>query len=138
TAFAANLKQMIETDTLRVVPPSRKNEILSLINGGLEDISISRPKDKIAWGIAVPGDETQVMYVWFEALMNYITVLGYPEHPDFKEFWPANVQIIGKDILRFHAAIWPGMLLALGVPLPKMLFVHGFVTIGGEKISKSL
>lgn len=70
--------------------------------------------------------------------MNYITVLGYPEHEDFKTFWPANVQVIGKDILRFHAAIWPGMLLALGLPLPKALYVHGFVNINGEKISKSL
>jgi methionyl-tRNA synthetase len=78
------------------------------------------------------------MYVWFEALMNYITVLGYPEHEDFKKFWPANVQVIGKDILRFHAAIWPGMLLALGAPLPKALYVHGFITVAGQKMSKSL
>ena len=111
---------------------------MSVINDGLEDISISRPKEKINWGIPVPGDKSQVMYVWFEALMNYITVLGYPEHDDFKAFWPANVQVIGKDILRFHAAIWPGMLLALGLPLPKLLFVHGFITVEGQKMSKTL
>jgi methionyl-tRNA synthetase len=78
------------------------------------------------------------MYVWFEALMNYITVLGYPEHEDFKKFWPANVQVIGKDIIRFHAAIWPGILLALGLPLPKILYVHGHITSNDQKMSKSL
>jgi methionyl-tRNA synthetase len=104
----------------------------------LEDISISRPKDKISWGIPVPGDVNQVMYVWFEALMNYITVLGYPEAQNFKDFWPANLQIIGKDIIRFHAAIWPGMLMSLGLPLPKTLYVHGFIDIDGKKMSKSL
>jgi methionyl-tRNA synthetase len=130
--------EAIESNTFRIVPESRRNEILSVIKGGLDDISISRPKDKINWGIAVPGDTKQVMYVWFEALMNYITVLGYPEHTDFKEFWPANVQIIGKDIIRFHAAIWPAMLMSLGVELPKTLYVHGFVTSGGKKMSKSI
>jgi methionyl-tRNA synthetase len=138
TAFAGQLKQAIESDQFRVVPKSRQHEILSVINSGLEDISISRPKDKIAWGIPVPGDASQVMYVWFEALMNYITVLGYPEHADFKTYWPADVQVIGKDILRFHAAIWPAMLLAMGLPLPKALYVHGFVMVDGKKMSKTL
>lgn len=138
SAFTAKVKQAIESDEFKIVPKSRKNEILGILNTGLEDISVSRPKDKITWGIAVPGDGSQVMYVWFEALMNYITVLGYPEHEDFKTFWPADVQIIGKDILRFHAGIWPAMLLALGVPLPKMLYVHGFVNIDSKKISKTL
>jgi methionyl-tRNA synthetase len=78
------------------------------------------------------------MYVWFEALMNYITVLGYPENQDFKDFWPADVQVIGKDISRFHALIWPGMLMGLGIALPKMLYIHGFINIDGKKISKSL
>src|SRR5690606_23431395 len=135
--YADQIKKAINDDSFSIVPKTRRNEILSVINEGLEDISISRPKDKIEWGIPVPGDKTQVMYVWFEALMNYITVLGYPEHADFKKFWPANVQVIGKDILRFHAAIWPGMLLALGLPLPEMLYVHGFITVKDEKISKS-
>ncbi len=138
TAFADKIKQAIETDELRIIPATRKNEILSVINSGLADISVSRPKEKISWGIAVPGDDSQVMYVWFEALLNYITVLGYPEHEDFKKFWPANVQVIGKDILRFHAAIWPGILMALGLPLPKTLYVHGFIDINGKKMSKSL
>jgi methionyl-tRNA synthetase len=138
SAFATQIKQAIETNQLYVIPSSRRHEIQALIAQGLEDISISRPKEKIGWGIPVPGDETQVMYVWFEALMNYITVLGYPEHEDFKKFWPANVQVIGKDILRFHAAIWPAMLLALKLPLPKTLYVHGFVTVSGKKMSKSI
>lgn len=138
TGFARQIRQAIETDQLRVIPQSRKHEILSLMESGLEDTSISRPKDKISWGIPVPGDETQVMYVWFEALMNYITVLGYPEHVDFKNYWPADVQVIGKDILRFHAAVWPAMLMGLGLPLPKTLYVHGFVTVDGKKMSKTL
>ena len=138
SAYESQIKEAISSGTFKIVPETRKNEILNVINDGLDDISISRPKDKIQWGIPVPGDKNQVMYVWFEALMNYITVLGYPEHKDFTEFWPANVQVLGKDILRFHAAIWPGMLLALGLPLPKQLFVHGFITVEGQKMSKTL
>ena len=138
SAFTPKIKEAITNGAMQIVPESRKNEILSLINSGLDDISISRPQNKIAWGIAVPDDPKQVMYVWFEALMNYITVLGYPEHKDFKEFWPANIQVIGKDILRFHAAIWPAMLMGLGLAIPKMLYVHGFITIEDKKMSKTL
>jgi methionyl-tRNA synthetase len=136
--YADEILKAIGTGAFRIVPASRKNEITNVINGGLEDISISRPKNKISWGIPVPGDNSQVMYVWFEALMNYLTGLGYPEHADFSAYWPPNVQVIGKDILRFHAAIWPAMLMALNLPLPKTLFVHGFVTVDGQKMSKSL
>jgi methionyl-tRNA synthetase len=132
------IQDAIEKDELKIVPKTRRNEILALLKDGLEDISISRPKDKLDWGVPVPGDKTQVMYVWFEALMNYITVLGYPEHEDFKKFWPANVQVVGKDITRFHAAIWPGMLLSLGLPLQKLLYVHSFITVEGQKMSKSI
>lgn len=138
SAYSDQIRASIQAGTFEVLPATRRNEILSVILEGLEDISISRPSEKISWGIPVPGDKSQVMYVWFEALMNYITVLGYPEHEDFKKYWPANVQVIGKDILRFHAAIWPGMLLALGLPLPEKLFVHGFVNIGNHKMSKSV
>lgn len=130
--------KLIESDGLLIVPKTRRNEIVSLLRDGLDDISISRPAEKLDWGIPVPGDKTQVMYVWFEALMNYITVLGYPEHDDFKNFWPADVQIVGKDIIRFHAAIWPAMLMSLGVATPKQLYVHGFVNVDGQKMSKSL
>jgi methionyl-tRNA synthetase len=136
--YTATIKEKIESGELQIIPETRKNEILSVLNEGLDDISISRPKEKLAWGIPVPGDKKQVMYVWFEALMNYITVLGFPEHTDFKAYWPANVQVIGKDIIRFHAAIWPGMLLSLGIDLPKTLYVHGHITIAGQKMSKSL
>lgn len=139
TAFAEQIKEKIESGAFQILPATKKNEITSTLNEGLEDISISRPKDKISWGIAVPGDDKQVMYVWFEALMNYITVLGYPEFKDFKDFWPANVQVIGKDIARFHAIIWPAMLMGLKIDLPKTLYIHGFISMeGGQKMSKSL
>jgi methionyl-tRNA synthetase len=138
SAFSGQIKDAISTGKYRVIPKTRRNEMLALIGDKLEDISISRPKDKVSWGIPVPGDETQVMYVWFEALMNYITVLGYPEHEDFKNFWPANLHVIGKDINKFHSLVWPGILLALDLDLPKKLYVHGFVNIDNQKISKSL
>lgn len=138
SAFTPQVKQAIESGALTIIPESRKHEILSVVNEGLQDISISRPKDKIGWGIPVPGDDNQVVYVWFEALMNYITVLGYPEHEDFKKFWPASIQVIGKDILRFHVAIWPAMLMALRLPPPRSVYVHGFVTVDDQKMSKSL
>lgn len=128
----------INNGDFQIIPETKKNEITSLMKEGLDDISISRPAEKIGWGIPVPGDDKQVMYVWFEALMNYITVLGYPEHEDFKQYWPAQVQVIGKDILRFHAAIWPAMLMGLGIALPKTLYVHSFININGKKMSKSL
>jgi methionyl-tRNA synthetase len=136
--YTEPVRQAIESGTFKIVPESRRNEILSVLREGLDDISISRPKDKLEWGIPVPGDKTQIMYVWFEALMNYVTVLGYPEHADFKKYWPAQTQVIGKDILRFHAAIWPAMLMSLGLPLPEQLYVHGFITMNGEKMSKSV
>lgn len=136
--YTDKVLKAIESGEFRIIPETRRNEILSVLKDGLDDISISRPKDKIDWGIPVPGDAHQVMYVWFEALMNYITVLGYPEHEDFKKFWPAQVQVIGKGILRFHAAIWPAMLFGLGLPLPKALYVHGYVTVDNKKMSKSL
>jgi methionyl-tRNA synthetase len=138
STYGKDILKAIESGAFQIVPETRRNEILNVIKDGLDDISISRPKDKIAWGITVPGDANQVMYVWFEALMNYLTVLGYPEYDDFKQFWPAQTQVIGKDIIRFHAAIWPAMLMSLGLPLPKQLYVHGFVTVEGKKMSKSL
>jgi methionyl-tRNA synthetase len=138
SAYTERIKAVIDNNEFLILPDTRRNEILSLLNSGLEDISISRPKEKISWGIPVPGDHAQVMYVWFEALLNYITVLGYPEHEDFQKFWPANVQVVGKGIIRFHAAIWPGILLSLGLPLEKSLYVHGYVTVDNKKMSKSL
>ena len=121
-----------------IVPDWRGKEILELTRDGAQDVSISRPVEKLGWGIAVPGDDTQVMYVWVDALSNYITVLHYPDKNWSYDFWPANVQVIGKDILRFHAIIWPAMLLALGLKLPEKLLVHGHVLAAGSKMSKSL
>jgi methionyl-tRNA synthetase len=137
--YTNDIKLKIKSGELRIIPESRKNEILSLINEGLEDISFSRPKKDLSWGIPVPNDPEHTMYVWCDALSNYITALGYTDNSKkFKEYWPADVHVIGKDILRFHAAIWPGMLLAARLPLPKTIFVHGFITAGGEKMSKTI
>ena len=138
SSYTDQILEVLEKDVYKIVPNGKKKEIISLLKQGLDDISISRPKEKIAWGIPVPGDAKQVMYVWFEALMNYITVLGYPENDDFKNYWPADVQVIGKDILRFHAAIWPAILMGLKIKLPKKLYVHGFITVEGQKMSKTL
>ena len=123
---------------MKIVPEFRKNEFLELIKNGVQDVSISRPRKTLSWGVPVPGDDSQVMYVWLDALANYITVLGYPDRAEWQAYWPADVQVIGKDILRFHAGIWPAMLLGLDLPLPKTLLVHGFVHVGGSKMSKTV
>jgi methionyl-tRNA synthetase len=141
--YAAQLEQLIESDRLQIIPRARKNEVLSFIRGGLEDFSISRSQARArGWGIPVPGDERQVLYVWFDALANYITAPGYAdEGPLYRRYWsenPRRVHVIGKGIIRFHAVYWPAMLLSAGVPLPSTIFVHGYVTVGREKISKSL
>lgn len=136
--FSDRIAQAIKSEEMRVVPDSKKNEILSLIDSGLEDLSVSRPKAKLAWGVEVPDDPEHTIYIWFEALMNYITVLGYPEHEDFLKYWPADVQVLGKGVLRQHAAIWAATLMGLELPLPKNLFVHGYVSVNGKKMSKSL
>ncbi|PID32837.1 methionine--tRNA ligase [Candidatus Saccharibacteria bacterium] len=138
SAFSDQIKQAIETDQMKIVPEFRKKEILELIKDGVQDVSISRPVKSLSWGVAVPDDPNHVMYVWIDALSNYLTVLGYPDNPDWNSFWPANLQVVGKDILRFHAIIWPAMLLGLGLELPKVILAHGFVDIDGAKISKSL
>jgi methionyl-tRNA synthetase len=138
--YANQLRALIESDKLLIVPDSKKNEILNFIDQGLEDISFSRSSDKLPWGIPVPGDDSQVMYVWCDALTNYISALGYgTENTDlFDTFWPADVHLIGKDIVRFHALYWPAMLLSAQLPLPKAIYVHGFINVEGQKMSKSL
>lgn len=138
SAFTDQIRTALNDGTMQVSPEFRKNEFLELIKDGLSDVSISRPKKNLTWGIPVPGDPEQIMYVWLDALANYITVLGYPDREEWKQYWPADIQVIGKDILRFHAGIWPAMLLGLGLELPKKLLVHGFVNIGGAKISKTV
>lgn len=118
-----------------VRPESRRNEVVRFIERGLEDLSVSRTSFR--WGIPVPFDPDHVIYVWVDALSNYITALGYPDGELYRRFWPASVHLIGKDILRFHAIIWPALLLALGIPLPRSVYGHGWLLIGGGKMSKS-
>ena len=120
-----------------VVPDSRFNEIKAFVGRGLEDFSISRLKSKMPWGIAVPGDDTQVMYVWFDALINYISTLSWPKGENFNNFWP-GVQVAGKDNLRQQTAMWQAMLLSAGISPSKQVFIHGYVTADGQKMSKSL
>ncbi len=132
--YSDQIKKLIEDDVVRIIPESRKNEMLGLIGEeGLKDVSFSRPKSALPWGIPVPGDENHVMYVWCDALSNYITAIGLKS-----DLWPADLHLIGKDILRFHAGVWIGMLLSAKIALPKTIAVHGFVTSRGEKMSKSL
>lgn len=141
--YSKQIEKAIDSDQMRVRPESRKNEIGSFIREGLKDISISRPQKDIPWGVPVPDDPTQVMYVWLEALTSYISSIGYGQEDDqsrttLNKWWPADAQIVGKDNLRFHAAIWPGMLLSAGLDLPKEIFIHGFVNVEGQKISKTV
>lgn len=154
SAFSKKIKKMIEKDDLLITPESKKNEVLSFYSEGLKDISFSRTNTK--WGVELPWDKKMVAYVWPDAFLNYLTGLGWdgpnldkgkplPNPPlkkrggnnDF-DFWPADVHLIGKDILRVHATIWPAMLLALDLPLPKRLVVHGYFLVDGQKMSKSL
>ena len=135
--FKEQITRAIESDEMLVLPEFRKKEILRLLADS-PDVSISRPKEQLEWGIPVPGDESQVMYVWVDALSNYLTVLGYPDTDDYREWWPAAAQFVGKDILRFHAIIWPAMLLGLGLELPKVLISHGMVLADGQKMSKTI
>ncbi|MDX1387328.1 MAG: methionine--tRNA ligase, partial [bacterium] len=135
--YQDKLIQHIEAHPEFILPEIRRNEILSLLNQGLEDISVSR--SGFEWGIPLPHDESHVIYVWFDALINYLTAVGFGEgDPNFRKWWPASVHVIGKDITRFHCVIWPAMLMSAGLPLPKTVFGHGFVYLKGEKMSKSL
>lgn len=118
-----------------IAPVSRRNEVLRFVERGLNDLSISRTT--FSWGVPVPGDEKHVVYVWIDALTNYLTALGFPDGQAMARFWPADVHLIGKDILRFHAIYWPCMLMAAGLPVPKRIFAHGWWTVEGEKMSKS-
>ncbi len=138
--YTQPIKEKIESGELKIVPETRKHEILALLERGLDDISFSRPAKVVPHGIPVPNDIEQKIYVWCDALVNYISALGYGRNDEelFKKFWPADVHVIGKDILRFHAAIWPAMLLSAKLPLPKSLLVHGLITSGGIKMSKTL
>jgi methionyl-tRNA synthetase len=133
--YQDEIKKLIESDSLKIIPTSRKNEMLAFLNRGLEDISISRSNERAKnWGVPVPDDDSQRMYVWFDALNIYRSGLG-EKH---EEFWPADLHVIGKGITRFHAIYWPAFLLSAKLPLPKSLFVHGYFTVDGQKMSKTL
>ena len=141
SAFTDALIEHYETHPEAVEPQSAYNEVMSFLRQGLVDISMSR--SSVAWGIGLPWDESQVVYVWFDALLNYATAVGYgapegsPDADFFERTWPADVHLVGKDILRFHAVYWPAMLMAAGVALPRKVFAHGWLLVGGEKMSKT-
>jgi methionyl-tRNA synthetase len=141
SAFTDALIEYYEGHPTAVAPQSAYNEVVQFIRSGLQDLSISR--SSFDWGIPVPWDESQVVYVWFDALLNYATAVGLgdkepqPGAAKFAATWPADIHLVGKDILRFHAVIWPAMLLAADLPLPKQVFAHGWLLVGGEKMSKT-
>ncbi|HET6520755.1 MAG TPA: methionine--tRNA ligase, partial [Geminicoccaceae bacterium] len=121
-----------------ILPASRRNEVVSFVRGGLQDLSVSRTSFR--WGIPVPDDPDHVIYVWLDALTNYVSALGYPDESAgaYRAFWPADLHVVGKDILRFHAVYWPAFLMAAGIEPPERVFAHGWWTIEGQKMSKSL
>jgi methionyl-tRNA synthetase len=134
--YADRLVEAYESDDRFVMPEARRNEVLGKVKQGLEDLSISRVS--FEWGIPIPWDEKHVIYVWIDALQNYITAAGFGSDEErFSKLWPADIHFVGKDILWFHSVIWPAMLMALDMPLPKTVFAHGFLQVGGEKMSKS-
>jgi len=135
--FGDRLRRYMDENPSFVQPDIRRNEVLKVIEGGLEDISVSR--SGVEWGIPLPLDPKHVVYVWFDALINYVSALGWPDDTTlYDRYWPADLHVIGKDITRFHCIIWPAMLMSAGLPLPKRVWGHGFVTVNGEKLSKSL
>jgi len=133
--YQNEIEELLGSNTLKIIPTSRKNEMLAFVKKGLEDISISRSNERAKnWGVPVPGDNSQRMYVWFDALNIYRSGLG----KDHDEIWPADIHVIGKGITRFHAIYWPAFLLSAAISLPKSLFVHGYFTVDGQKMSKTL
>lgn len=138
--YTDKLLEYYEANPDFIQPETRRNEIISFVKQGLKDLSISRHKDRLSWGIPVPGDDNHVMYVWLDALTNYMTGVGYPDtqSESFKKFWPADYHVIGKDITRFHAIYWPAFLMAAELPLPKTVWAHGFINVQGQKMSKSI
>ncbi len=138
--YQEKIRKIIKEDKVKIIPKFRKNEVLNFINKGLEDICVSRDTKRArGWGITVPGDPSQTIWVWFDALSNYINALGFAQNlKKFKKWWPADLHVIGKGVLRFHSIYWLGILLSAKLPLPKAILVHGYVTVAGEKVSKSL
>jgi len=137
--YADRLLTHFEANPDFVTPTLWRAEMLALVHSGLKDFSVSRKVKPGAapWGVPVPGDPDHVLYVWYDALTTYVTAIGFPDSPDFTRFWPADAQVLGKDITRFHLLYWPAMLMAAGLELPKRMVVHGFLTLEGQKISKT-
>jgi len=134
--YADQLLRLYDAEPSFVQPAVRRNEVRSFVESGLQDVSVSRVS--FDWGVPVPWDDKHVFYVWFDALLNYVTAIGYGNDPGaFARRWPADVQFIGKDLIRFHCVYWPAMLLAAGLALPEQVYAHGFLLVGGEKMSKS-
>jgi methionyl-tRNA synthetase len=138
--YQKRLEKLIESGELEILPETRKNEILSFIKTGLEDFSVSRSEKRShGWGVPVPNDKSQILYVWLDALAVYLTGAGYgKDDKEFRKWWPADIHLIGKGIIRFHAVYWPAMLLSAKIELPRLLFVHGYLTVEGKKMSKSI
>lgn len=141
SAYQAEVEELLETDRISVIPQKRKNEVLAFVRRGLRDFSVSRDARRSGgWGIPVPGDPSQIIYVWIDALANYISGLGFGSGDGWTTFWSeetTKVHVIGKNVWKFHAVYWPAMLLSAGLPLPDRIVVHGFLTVNGQKISKS-
>jgi len=135
--YKNEIKKAYESGAIVIRPASRTNEVLAMLEDS-EDLSFSRPRSDLKWGIPVPGDETQTIYVWADALTNYLSAIGYGRDEEWHKWWPADSHVIGKDILRFHGIIWPAMLLSAGLELPKSLLVHGFITVENQKMSKTI
>ncbi|MDQ3276137.1 MAG: methionine--tRNA ligase [Actinomycetota bacterium] len=136
SAYGDRLLQLYADNPGFVAPERARNEVVAFVEGGLQDLSITR--STFDWGIPVPWDEAHVLYVWIDALLNYLTAAGFETNPEkFAATWPADVHLVGKDILRFHAVIWPAMLMAAGLPVPRQVFAHGWLLVGGEKMSKT-
>jgi methionyl-tRNA synthetase len=137
SAYRDQVRELLTSGRIKVLPETRLNELLNLLDDA-EDVSFSRPSDRLSWGIPVPDDPSQTMYVWADALMNYLSGLGFGTDETDMAFWPADAHLVGKDITRFHAIIWPAMLLSAGLEVPRRILVHGFITVEGQKMSKTL
>ena len=134
--YLPEIKKKIENGELKIIPDSRKNETLAMMESGVSDFSVTR--ENLQWGIPFPYGKNQTIYVWAEALMNYATVLDYPNGENFKKYWPTDLHIIGAEINKFHSIFWPAMLMSAGLPLPKEIFIHGLFTVNGQKMSKTI
>ena len=137
SSFTEKIQEKIENDQFKIWPSAIRNEVLAMLKSGFNDIAISRPNVK--WGIPLPWDETQTVYVWVDALINYVSGAGFgKDKTQFKKYWPADAHVIGRDIIKFHCIIWPAILLAAGIEMPESVVTHGYLTVANQKMSKTL